>query len=64
MEAVYILRRLIKTFGEKKRGLHMVFIYLRKAYDRIPREVMWQILEKKHVYKLYIVAIKDIQMKW
>lgn len=36
----------------------MVFIELGKAHDRIPREVIPYVLEKQHVYKPYIDAIK------
>lgn len=38
----------------------MIFIDLENAYDRIPREIMWYILEKKYVRKRYIVVIKDM----
>lgn len=39
MEVIYILKRLIERFREKKRVLHMVFINLGKANERILREV-------------------------
>lgn len=43
----------------------MVFVDLEKAYDRdkaydrIPTEVLWWMLEKKHVSFRYINVIKD-----
>jgi hypothetical protein len=38
----------------------MIFIYLEKAYDKIPENVMWWTLEKKKVSTKYIALIKDI----
>jgi hypothetical protein len=38
----------------------MVFIDLEKAYDKIPRNVMWWALEKHKVPTKYITLIKDM----
>jgi hypothetical protein len=38
----------------------MVFIDLEKAYDKIPRNVMWWALEKHKVPAKYITLIKDM----
>jgi len=58
-EAIHLLRQLIERFRER-RNLHMVFIYLEKAYDKVPREVLWWTLIKKGVPIKYIDIIKDI----
>lgn len=33
MEAIYLLRRLIEKYREKKKDLYMVFVDYNKAYD-------------------------------
>ena len=38
----------------------MVFIDLQKAYDKVPRNVMWQALEKKKVPTKYVNLIKNM----
>ena len=40
MEAIYLLRRLMCLYRDRKVDLHMVFIDLDKEYDRLPREVL------------------------
>ena len=47
IEAIYLLRRLMGLYRDRKVDLHMVFIDMEKAYDRVQREVLWSCLEKK-----------------
>ena len=60
IEAIYLLRKLMGLYRDRKVDLHMVFIDLKKAYDRVPREVLWSCLEKKGVSPFYIRVIKDM----
>jgi len=59
-ETIHLIRRLIELHWDRKKDLHIVFIYLEKAYDRVLREVLWECLEKKGVSVVYIWAIKDM----
>ena len=38
----------------------MVFVDLEKAYDLVPRELIWWSLRKKRVPEAYIKIIQDI----
>ena len=59
-EAIHLLRQLISDF-ERRRNLHMVFIDLEKAYDKVLREALWWTLMKKRVSVKYIDIInKDM----
>ncbi|KAJ7952361.1 Retrovirus-related Pol polyprotein LINE-1 [Quillaja saponaria] len=60
MEAIFLLRILMEKYREKKNDLHMVFIDLEKTYDKVPRQVLWWVLEKKNVPTKYVEVIKDM----
>jgi hypothetical protein len=60
MEAIFLLQQLMERYREQKKDLHMVFIDLEKAYDKVPRNVMWWALEKHKVPTKYITLIKDM----
>ena len=59
-EAVFLIRQVMKWFREQKKDLHLVFIDLKNAYDKIPRNVMWWALDKYKVPSKYVTLIEDM----
>ena len=50
----------MERYKEAKTDLHTVFIDLKKTYDKVPKEVLWWVLEKRGVHVRYIKVIKDM----
>ncbi|GKD88737.1 retrovirus-related pol polyprotein LINE-1 [Tanacetum coccineum] len=54
VEAIHPIRSLIEKYRERKRDLHMAFLDLEKAYDSIPRDLIWKTLIDKGTSMRYI----------
>jgi hypothetical protein len=58
MEEIFLIRQLMERYREQKKDMRMIFFYLEKAYDKVPRNVMWWALQKHKVPLKYITLIK------
>ena len=59
-DAIFALRQLMEKYREGSKDLHCVFIDLEKAYDRVPRQEIWNCLRLKDVEEKYIRLIQDM----
>jgi hypothetical protein len=50
----------MEQYRERKKDIHIIFIDLEKAYDKIPRNIMWWALDKHKVLIKYVGLVKDI----
>ena len=59
-DAIFIVRQLQEKYLAKKKDLWMAFIDLEKAFDRVPREVLWWALRSLGVDEWLVAVIKAL----
>ncbi|GJT36229.1 retrovirus-related pol polyprotein LINE-1 [Tanacetum coccineum] len=60
VEAIHLIRSLMEKYRKRQRDLHMAFLDLEKAYDSVPRELIWKTLVDKGASRRYIKVIRDM----
>ncbi|GKD85833.1 retrovirus-related pol polyprotein LINE-1, partial [Tanacetum coccineum] len=50
----------MEKYRERQTDLHLAFIDLEKAYDSVPRELIWKTLSDKETPTRYIKVIQDM----
>jgi hypothetical protein len=60
MEAIFLIRQLMKRCRKQKKDVHMIFIDLEKDYNKVPRNIMWWALQKHKVSSKYNTLIKNM----
>ena len=58
IDAIFIVRQMQEKFLAKKKELWMAFVDLEKAFDRVPREIVWWALRVVGVDEWIVKAIQ------
>ena len=59
-DAIFIVRQILEKYLGKHKELWMAFVDLEKAFDRVPREVLWWALRRVGVDEWIVKVIKSM----
>ena len=59
-DAIFILRQLQEKFLTKRKNLYFAFVDLEKAFDRVPRAVLWWALRKLGVDEWIVRTVQSM----
>ena len=58
-DVIFAARHVIVKHREMQKELHIVFIDLEKAYDRVPLQEVWRCLREQGAPENYVCQVKD-----
>ncbi|XP_063381902.1 uncharacterized protein LOC134668350 [Cydia fagiglandana] len=63
IDAIQTVRIMMEKFRINKKDLHLTFIDLEKAFDRVPRKLVWEALRAQNVPEYYVELVQDMYIK-
>ncbi len=57
---LYILRTLIEQSAHKRKKVYCCFVDFRKAFDTVPRDLLWQVLAKMGIVGRFIQCLQSM----
>ena len=57
-DMIFVARQLVEKAREHGESLYVLFVGLRKAYDSVPRQALWNVLEKYGVPEKMLNVVK------
>ncbi|XP_047984428.1 uncharacterized protein LOC125224952 [Leguminivora glycinivorella] len=60
MDPIFALRIVMEKYRRKKTPLHFLFLDMEKAFDCVPREMIWWAMRAKGVPEIYVGMIRDM----
>ena len=59
-DALLVVRRMQEEYRDKKKKLHMCFVYIEKAFDEVARKVMDWTMSKKNVLEVIVRTVMSL----
>ena len=59
-DLMFALRLLMEKYREGQRELHCMFVDLQKAYNRVPRQELWEYMRQSGVAEKYVRIVQDM----
>lgn len=60
IDAIFILRQLQEKYISKKKDMFFIFVDLEKAFDRIPRKIIWWSMRKLGVEEWLVQVVRSM----
>jgi hypothetical protein len=60
VDNIFTLRQILEKYNAKSKQIGLVFVVLEKAYDSVPRKMLWKALEMKSVSEPLINTTEEV----